>query len=123
MAKKTFKLSLYRATLSSHLKASMSGTSFKANGIIHVGGESESGETGELLIYFLAPDSPVPKPAGFTKPTCTYAGVCVPIEQFSYYIDLLRNEKPVWIELHTDAPEGNCIRTSFEPTGVNDDNT
>ena len=123
MAKKTFKLTLYRATLGCRLSASMSGTSFKANGIIHVGGESESGETGELLVYFLAPDSTVPKPAGFTKATGTYGGVCVPIDQFSYYIDLLRNEKPVWIELFTDDPEGNCVRVTWEPIGVNDDNT
>ena len=123
MAKKTFKLSLYRASLGCHIRAGMSGTHFKANGIIHVGGKSESGENGELLIYFLAPDSPVPKPAGFTRPTCTRGGICVPIDQFSYYIDLLRNEKPVWIELYTDAPEENCIRTSWEPIGVNDDNT
>ena len=123
MARKTFKLSLYRATLGCHLGASISGTRFKAHGIIHVGGKSEAGETGELLVYFLAPDSPVPKPAGFTKTTCTRGGICVSIDQFLYYIDLLRNEKPVWIELYTDDPEGNCIRVTWEPIGVRDDNT
>ena len=121
MAVKSFKLSYYKAILGSTISASMSGTHFNANGMIKVIGKSESGETGEFLIYFLAPGSPVPKPPAFTKTNCAYGGMCVPMDQFPYYIDLLRNEKPMLVELFCDDPEGNHIRTHAEPVGIEDD--
>ena len=47
--------------------------------------------------------------------------MCVPMDQFPCYIDLLRNEKPILVELFCDEPEANRIRTHAEPVGIEDD--
>jgi hypothetical protein len=114
----------YRVTLAGSIRTIVSGnTKIKAQGVIHVGGDSEDDETGELIIYFLTPDSPAPKPPAYTKSTGILGNFCVPYNQMPFYIDLLRNEKPVWFQLVTDKPEFNSVRTSWEPIGVGDDNT
>lgn len=123
MAKKTFKMSLYRASLGGGMISTTGGKKIKSHGIIHVGGDSEDNETGQLIIFFLAPDSPVPNPPAYTKSDALLGNFCVPYNQMPFYIDLLRNEKPVWFQLFTDKPEFNCVRTSWEPVGVEDDNT
>jgi|GEM_PF-845128 hypothetical protein len=123
MAKKTFKMFFYRVTLAGSMTTiAIGNTKIKAQGIIHVGGDADE-ETGQLIIYFLAPDSPVSNPPAYTKSTGTLGNFCVPYNQMPFYIDLLRNEKPVWFQLFTDKPEYNCVRTSWEPVGVEDDNT
>ena len=39
------------------------------------------------------------------------------ISEFPSYIDMLRNESPVWLYLDTDNPANHGIRTSKEPIG------
>lgn len=41
----------------------------------------------------------------------------VPAEQFPWYVDLLRNEKPVGAYLNSDQPMLNTLRTFLELTG------
>jgi hypothetical protein len=38
-------------------------------------------------------------------------------EHFPYYLDLLRNEKPLYMRLSDDAPDTNTLTTSNEPVG------
>ncbi len=126
MATKTFKMSLYKVSLGCGMTTNLTpnrNTSIKVQGVIRVGGDSGANETGELIIYFLASDSPVPNPPAYTKPNGTWGNFCVPYNQMPFYIDLLRNEKPVWFQLVKDKPEFNRVRTSWEPIGVEDDNS
>lgn len=47
----------------------------------------------------------------------SFARLMVPESQYSWYIDLLRNEKPIYAFIRSDHPEYNHISTSSEPVG------
>jgi hypothetical protein len=88
------------------------GTSILAQGTVVCRGAA--GE--RLIIYGLHPASPVP-PA----PVCNWAGnvgaVFVPFAQMPVYVDIVRNEGPVYARLDSDHPETMCLTTSEEPVG------
>ena len=70
----------------------------------------------KLNIYFLRPDSPTIKNVNF--PDKGRATIFLPAEQYSSYVDLLRNEKPVYAYITNDNPEMNLLCTTEEPVGV-----
>jgi hypothetical protein len=43
-----------------------------------------------------------------------------PFSQFSAYIDILRNEAPIYMSLDAARPERHDISTAFEPVGEGD---
>ena len=58
-----------------------------------------------------------PIPANYVHSGCKSGGIKAPEEHFSWYIDLLRNEKPVRVYLNSDSPEWNALFTGYEPVG------
>ncbi len=76
-----------------------------------------SGANGErLIVYGLHPSSPVP-PNAF----CNFAGnvgaIFVPFVELHNYVDLVRNEKPIFARLDSDRPEWMSLSTSAELVG------
>ena len=73
-------------------------------------------ENSRLIVYGLHPDSPVPE-----KPVYNVAGdvgaIFVPFADLPFYVDLVRNEKPVYARLNSDHPEWISLQTSKEPVG------
>lgn len=68
-----------------------------------------------FAIYFLRPDS---GPANnIFNPSAKWATAFVPAEQYPWYADLLRNEKPLYARLNSDRPEWNTLSTTSEPVG------
>ena len=68
-----------------------------------------------FAIYFLRPDS---GPAtNVFNPAAKWATSFVPAEQYPWYADLLRNEKPLYARLNSDRPEWNTLSTTAEPVG------
>lgn len=43
--------------------------------------------------------------------------VILPLEQYSWYVDMLRNESPVYAKIYTNAPNGISLYTGLEPIG------
>ena len=41
----------------------------------------------------------------------------LPVTQYSWYVDMLRNESPVYAQIHTHAPNAIMLYTGLEPTG------
>ncbi len=75
------------------------------------------GATGErLIVYGLHPSSPVPP-----SPVCNWAGnvgaLFVPFPQLGAYVDIVRNELPVYARLDSDHPDWMGLTTSQEPVG------
>lgn len=66
-------------------------------------------------IYFLRPDSH--KPNNLFDPTNKLATMYVPAEQFTWYLDILRHERPVWAYMNSENPVQNRIYTGLEPVG------
>ncbi len=111
MAITQFEVTSYIIYLGDKLSATFGGTTIKARGVISCIGSDNRRVVG----YFLADDSPVP------TPTTTIGGkwgpVFLPKELMSIWVDMLRNEKPIYGYINTDHPEWTQISTSAEPIG------
>ena len=76
------------------------------------------GETHHAVIYILDDSSPVPDNAFF--PQYKRGTIFVPRWQLEWFLDLLRNEKPVYCYLNSDTPKWNALYTGKEPVGENE---
>jgi len=68
-----------------------------------------------LSVHFNIPGSPMPNNSA--SPDATRGGLHVTAEQFSWYMDLLRNEKPVHAYINSDKSVWNQLYTGEEPVG------
>lgn len=71
-----------------------------------------------VLIRFLAPNNP-PK-SGFVQEISTHLNrlfLYVKGDKLNYYLDLLRNEKPVKANINTTSPDESLLFTGAEPVG------
>lgn len=93
------------------------------NAFISVGGEDEHGAKGELTIYFIPDGGAYPSPAGTVNDDCDRGSLFVPLHMLPYYIDVLRNEKPVSIVMNTNWPANSQVVTGWERIGAEDENT
>lgn len=111
MATHSFAVSSYTIKLGDKLTASFGGTTIKAKGVISCIGPDNQ----RVVAYFLDDDSPVP------APTTTIGGAWGPIflpkEMMPMWVDLLRNEKPIYGYINTAHPEWTNVSTSAEPVG------
>jgi len=111
MSIRNFQVDSYRVKLGDRLSATFGGTPIKARGVISCMGPDNQ----RIVGYFLTDDSPVP------SPTTTVGGKWGPVflakEMLPVWLDLLRNEKPIYGYINTDHPEWTNIATSNEPVG------
>ena len=112
MATKTFEISTYEITLARQMTIGGGAIEFYSYIKCQGGGHT-------LLIYFLKPDSDdmdniflVDRKLG---------RIVVPWDQYPVYVDLLRNEKPVYAFMDSDRPISNRIYTGKEPIGEEED--
>jgi hypothetical protein len=112
MPNKTFAVDHYKLNAGFKNTAIWGGIGILIQG--YVACYSSKGE--RLIVYGLHPSSLVP-PA----PVCNWAGnvgaVFVPFREMHAYVDIVRNEKPVYARLDTDHPEWMGLTTSNEPLG------
>lgn len=110
MASKSFLIQNYQVALGHGLSAEWNGTEITSRGYIVCHGADH-----QLIAYFLAADSPVPKP---TYEVDEQVGaIFLPFDAMGAFVDLLRNEKPIYAHLDSDNPGSNQIRTTREPVG------
>jgi len=110
MAIKRFNVDYYITNVGYKSSASWGGTKIQIQGYITCYGDKH-----RFIMYFLHPDSPVPSPA-FHENTRVGA-VFLPFKDMQTYLDVIRNEKPIYAYLNSKNPEWNSIRTSREPVG------
>ncbi|MEO0562643.1 MAG: hypothetical protein AAF125_11035 [Chloroflexota bacterium] len=87
------------------------------------------GDEYTLDIYCCAPDSDFPEPDIDIDPDADpdeepdkYRGyMFVPFADLPVFVDLLRNEKPIYAHLRGDKPEWTSITTTKEPVGEGED--
>lgn len=72
-----------------------------------------------LDVYFLAEDSDTPAPV-VTIEEHTGA-IFMPIRDISAFVDILRNEKPIFGHLRGDNPQWTSVTTTNEPVGTGDE--
>ena len=111
MAIRNFPVTSYTIKLGDKMAASFGGTTIRASGIVSCIGPDNQ----RIVAYFLADDSPVP------APTTTVGGkwgpIFVPKEMMGQWVDMLRNEQPLFGYINTDHPEWTNLSSSAEPVG------
>jgi hypothetical protein len=94
----------------------LGGVSVKIRGIVRCSGvEPKSGEAYVMDVMFLAPDSPFPEP--IFEPDNKKGYMFLPIADLSGFVDILRNEAPIYGHLRGDRPEWTSVTTNQEPVG------
>ncbi|HEX2620591.1 MAG TPA: hypothetical protein VHL11_10595, partial [Phototrophicaceae bacterium] len=66
-------------------------------------------------VMFLAPDSPFPAPT--FEPDNKKGYMFMPISDIAAFVDILRNESPIFGHLRGDKPEWTSVTTTQEPVG------
>ena len=76
-------------------------------------------ENYRLDVYFLADDSPVPDPQVDTENRM--GAIFMSISDIHAFVDILRNEKPIFGHLRGDNPQWTSVTTTNEPVGTGDE--
>jgi hypothetical protein len=111
MPTSVFPVENYEIILGHGNTATWGGKLIKARGIVSCYGPNNL----RFLAYFLTDDSPVPPPTYIEANKV--GAIFLPFKEMPPFIDLVRNEKPLYAYLNTDHPEWNSIRTTKEPVG------
>lgn len=74
-----------------------------------------SGDEYRMDVFFLTEDSPVPTP--FYHADKKEGGMFLPAGDMLAFVDMLRNEKPIFGHLRGDRPEWTSVTTTNEPVG------
>ncbi|MFX1451498.1 MAG: hypothetical protein ACFFCM_11685 [Promethearchaeota archaeon] len=114
MVTHTFKAKNYEVFLARRMSSTINGKNIKFTAYIVITGEDNH----ELTIKFLHPDSDIINNS--YDPIDKKATIYIPPEQsyqFSWYVDILRNEKPVYVYVSSTHPIDNSVYTGKEPVG------
>ncbi len=86
------------------------GVTIKIRGLVRCTGDEYN-----MDVYFLAVDSPFPPPVFDEDNKRGY--MFLNIQDIAAFVDMLRNEKPIYGHLRGDRPEWTSVTTSNEPVG------
>ena len=110
MAIASFEVNTYDIRLARRLDTHVEGNLVRYNASITCRGTQHA-----LIIYFLDETSYVPNNAYY--PDQKRGTSYLPRAQFQSYVDLLRNEKPIYCFLNSSYPLQNGLYTGAEPVG------
>lgn len=112
MTVKRFQVTRYELNAGFKNTAGWAGVTIQAQGYVTCFGDDGS----RLIVYGLHPSSPVP-----ATPVYNVGGnvgaIFVPFRDLGSYVDIVRNEKPVYGYLNSDHPTWISLSTSQEPVG------
>ena len=93
------------------------GQQIKIRAIVRCTGSDPKAASEQYImdVMFLAPDSPVPPPT--IKLEEKKAFMFMPVSDLLAFVDVLRNEKPIYGHLRGDRPEWTSVTTGQEPVG------
>lgn len=110
MSSSKFEIKKYQVTLGGDLPSIVSGEDVKICGIIGCYGDKY-----QLMINFVADGDNIP--ASIYDETKKVGSIYLPSTEIDTYIDILRNEKPVYAYVNSEKPEWSNISTGHEPVG------
>jgi hypothetical protein len=106
-----FEITSYKIKLGHRQSATFGVTTLKAVGIISCMGNDNQ----RVVIYFLHEESLIPNPA--VTNDGKWGNIFLPAEMMPVWMDLLRNEKPLYGYINTEVPKLTNVSTSHEPVG------
>ncbi len=96
------------------------GVTARIRGLVRCSGVgSADQENYRLDVYFLADDSAVPDPQ--VDIANQRGAIFMPINDIHAFVDILRNEKPIFGHLRGDNPQWTSVTTTNEPVGTGDE--
>lgn len=110
MVIKQFAVKNYEISLGYANNAVWGGINIKIRGYVACYGGGH-----RFIAYFLTDDSPVPKPVYVVANKV--GAIFLPFKEMPPFVDMVRNEKPVYAYLNSDKPEWNNLSTTKEPIG------
>ena len=110
MAIKNFQVDRYKMALGQEMSATWGGQQIRIRGYVACYGGGH-----RFIAYFLTDDSPVPEPVYIADNKV--GAIFRPFNEMQPFVDLVRNEKPVYAYLNSDRPEWNSLKTANEPVG------
>ena len=110
MAIASFEVSTYDVRFARQLDTHVDGNLIRFHASITCRGAEHT-----LIVYFLTESSFVPNNAFYADQK--KGTIYLPRDQYQWYIDLLRNERPVHCLLNSSYPNQNGIYTGAEPVG------
>ena len=113
MAVRSFEVTTYDIRLARRLDTHAEGHLVRYNASITCRGSDHM-----LIIYFLDENSYIPNNAFY--PNQKRGTSYLPRVQYQSYIDVLRNEKPIYCFLNSSYPLQNGLYTGAEPVGENE---
>jgi hypothetical protein len=113
LATTRFQIDNYQITLGPDLPSIVTNIDTKVTGIIGCYGKEY-----QLMINLVEESGIIPR-SNFDVSRKTGA-IFLPDSQLNNYVDLLRNEKPVFAYCNDEKPEWSNISTSHEPVGENE---
>ena len=90
------------------------GVNAKIRGIVRCIGDEYG-----MDVFFLAPDSEFPTPVVDLEGKT--GGLFMPVSDLAAFVDILRNEKPIYGHLRGDFPHWTSVTTTNEPVGTGDE--
>lgn len=109
-----FEVKEYMVVLRQLEEMTFEGHSLRLKGIVRCLGDEYT-----LDVYCVDEDSEFPQPAFNPEEKKGY--MFVPFADLPVFVDLLRNEKPIYAHLRGDKPEWTSITTTKEPVGEGED--
>ena len=115
-----FEIKQYMVIFRQLERRDFNGVEAKIRGIVRCTGiKPDTHDEFRLDVYFLTADSPVPDPV--VELESNSGAIFFPISDMPIFVDVLRNEKPIYGHLRGDRPEWTSITTTNEPVGVGDE--
>jgi hypothetical protein len=115
MARKDFVVTTYTIQMYQKAPATWHDIDFVFQGRILCAGDPPLGRP-VLFVFGLHPSSPVtPEPQYFVEDDV--GATFVPFNDLHNYVDILRNERPVFAALDSDNPNAMRLATTDEPVG------
>jgi hypothetical protein len=110
MASEVFEIKHYMVIWRQMEIREFEGIEVKLRGMVRLTGDEFS-----MDVIFVAPDSDYPDPIFDTENKKGY--MFLPISDMLAFVDILRNEKPIYGHLRTDRPDWTSVTTTQEPVG------
>ena len=96
------------------------GVSARIRGLVRCNGiGSDDGADYRLDVYFLSPDSDMPDPQ--VDIASRRGAIFMLISDIHAFVDILRNERPIFGHLRDDYPQWTSVTTTNEPVGTGDE--
>ncbi len=96
------------------------GVMARIRGLVRCNGVgADDQESYRLDVYFLSQDSDMPDPQ--VDIANRRGAIFMPIDDLFAFVDILRNESPIFGHLRGDFPQWTSVTTTNEPVGVGDE--